>query len=849
MTAQNRLNASSQEDLRQWRVDDAIEAACRRIAPVWPLDAFVAVNPYLGFVDWPFEQAAHDQRRLLGRRMFMDRAWYRDQLAAGRLDDTDLEAAIERAGAERTTQDLRAAIAEAAPMPPAQMLFADMLDERYRPAYSDYVIEQISRFCAAYYDLGQALWPLPRMGDSLFGAWRRYTEIDRSARGLAIWGARTRMATLPDDARAAIRQTVDQLQIPDATLEAYFYTALTNIGGWASWTRLRRWRAEMAGETDDSTADLLAMRVVWDAILMDHCDRPALIQQWRQALHHWPDRLEAEQMQAQQTEALFQKAVEYRYQRELVAALPAAEAVNGAASRPSAQAVFCIDVRSEVFRRALETADPSIETQGFAGFFGVLAAYQPLGAAQARAHVPVLLNPQYRVCERPPGDEGMAVSLIRRRRLNLGFGKAWKQFKLSAASCFSFVETIGLLYAPKLIGDSLRVTRPVHPPSVDGLDAGTAQKLAPNLDRGDCSHTGDTGTGTAGIPADQRVEVASNILTGLGWTDRFARLVLIVGHGSTVVNNPHAASLDCGACGGQTGEASARMATQLLNDSDVRAELAARGFPIPEDTVFIPGLHDTTTDVVHLFATDHVPRALRPDLERLQQTLERASSVTRMERLASLDPEARADPETARTAVTERSRDWSQVRPEWGLADNASFWAVPRWRTRPLALNGRSFLHEYDWRQDTDFAVLDLIMTAPMVVASWINLQYYGSTVDHAHLGAGNKVLHNVVGGRIGVLEGNGGDLRIGLARQSLHDGNRWVHEPLRLSVFIEAPHEAMDRVMAAHPDVAQLVENEWIYLFQVDPEGDEVHRRSPNGDWVPLTGATASSAETAGST
>ena len=55
------------------------------------------------------------------------------------------------------------------------------------------------------------------------------------------------------------------------------------------------------------------------------------------------------------------------------------------------------------------------------------------------------------------------------------------------------------------------------------------------------------------------------------------------------------------------------------------------------------------------------------------------------------------------------------------------------------------------------------------------------SVADNRRFGSGNKVLHNIVGGAIGVLEGNGGDLRVGLPMQSLHNGRAWMHEPLRL--------------------------------------------------------------------
>ena len=59
-------------------VDAAVEAACRLIAPTWPLDRFIAVNPYWGWVDRPIEEAAAQLAQLGGSRMHMPRAFYRD---------------------------------------------------------------------------------------------------------------------------------------------------------------------------------------------------------------------------------------------------------------------------------------------------------------------------------------------------------------------------------------------------------------------------------------------------------------------------------------------------------------------------------------------------------------------------------------------------------------------------------------------------------------------------------------------------------------------------------------------------------------------------------------------------
>jgi uncharacterized protein YbcC (UPF0753/DUF2309 family) len=151
-----------------------------------------------------------------------------------------------------------------------------------------------------------------------------------------------------------------------------------------------------------------------------------------------------------------------------------------------------------------------------------------------------------------------------------------------------------------------------------------------------------------------------------------------------------------------------------------------------------------------------------------------------------------------------------------------------------MNLGGRSFLHDYHFEDDENFSVLELIMTAPMVVTHWINLQYYASTVDNARYGSGNKVLHNVVGGHIGVFEGNGGDLRIGLPMQSLHNGSDWVHTPLRLSVFIEAPREAIAAVLGKHAGVRALVDNGWLHLFQFDAAEGAVYEMDAGSQWIP---------------
>lgn len=464
------------------------------------------------------------------------------------------------------------------------------------------------------------------------------------------------------------------------------------------------------------------------------------------------------------------------------------------------QAAFCIDVRSEVLRRLLESVDPRIQTIGFAGFFGLTAAHRRFASDIEELRFPVLLNQGMK--SRSGTSEFAAAD--RSARIKARAARAWGRFKLAAVSSFAFVEAAGPIYVGKLLSDTL------------GLNGAPATSdPAPHLD--------------PALDLETRTAAAATVLRAMSLTHGFARLVLLAGHGANVVNNPHASGLQCGACGGYSGEVNARLLSALLNDPAVRTGLATNGIEIPSDTLFLAALHDTTTDQVTLFTQDQVSDTHRPDISQISAWLAAAGTLARAERALRL-PRAAGE-----SAVANRSRDWAETRPEWGLAGCKAFIAAPRRRTAGRNLEGRAFLHDYDWKQDENFGVLELILTAPVVVASWISLQYYGSTVAPHLFGGGNKLLHNVTGG-IGVVEGNGGLLRAGLPWQSVHDGEKYAHEPLRLSVCIEAPCEAMSDVLRRHENVRALFDNCWLHLFALDEQGRMASRYAGNLKWAEVS-------------
>lgn len=478
--------------------------------------------------------------------------------------------------------------------------------------------------------------------------------------------------------------------------------------------------------------------------------------------------------------------------------------------------VFCIDVRSERVRRQIENLTDDIQTFGFAGFFGLPIQFVQSGEQQGRSQVPVLLSPKFKVYEEPDVDDAQqAKSFIRNQIDNRFLKKSIKEIQSAAVSCFSFVETVGLLYGVKLLSKSLGL--PLLWSRLNQFFS-SAHWFQPK--------STDTTLNAKGPGTSYLVELAENILRGIGLSENHARLIVLCGHGCHTENNPLKGGLECGACGGHSGESNARYAAKLLNQNEIRQGLKERGISIPDDTRFVAALHNTTTDEFTYFDLRDLPQTHWGDLQELQRITANAAEQTRRERLIQL-------PGLNTNDLTRRSTDWSEVRPEWGLAGNAAFIAAPRELTKLIDLDGRSFLHSYDHQKDSGYAVLEQIMTAPMIVAHWINMQYYASTVDPEHFGSGNKTIHNVTG-RFGILSGNGGDLKTGLPWQSIHDGTDYRHHPLRLLVVLAAPREAITSIVDKHELVRNLLANDWLQLIAVE-EGAQ-YRHTPQLSWEELT-------------
>ncbi len=790
----------------------------------------MAVNPYLGLADHSFDDAARVLALLAGARTTLTAAQYAEAISDGRIERQDLHAALAAHGLTATSIEelLNRAEATSEITEPGIRTYVDLASVATGRDWARLRTDRVSAWAAAHFDRGQALWRSTDPAQGLFASWKAEASLDRTPEIMGLKGFRSTVRTLPDDPLDAAAEVLEALGLTGDAVVPFVHALLLRVGGWAAYARRLAWDASLVGDTDDAPEQFAAVLLAWELGVHRATADPVLVAAWDRARDRLGLLTEPTAVdESLELRLVLQDAHDRAAQRRFLVKLAEPRPASGPAPRPEVQAVFCIDVRSEVFRRHLEAVDGAVATLGFAGFFGLPLAHLPLAHEDPVPQCPVLLTPAHTVPEVLP-EAAATEQAAESRRLDHHVGRAWKSFKMGAISCFSFVGPVGLAYLPKLVTDGRGLTRPTRRPETEGLPSGVAAAAGPSLD---------------GIPIDDRVAMAAGALSAMSLRDGFAPIVVLAGHGSSTTNNPYGTGLDCGACGGHAGEVNARIAAALFNDPLVRAGLRRRGIDIPDDTWFVPALHDTTTDEVHVFDLESAPGSHTARIAELRAHLAEAGCRARAERAARLGLRDEGEGEALDAALQRRATDWAQVRPEWGLAGCRAFVAAPRSVTRGVDLGGRAFLHSYDRHGDDGYGVLETILTAPVIVASWISLQYYASTVDNERFGSGDKTLHNVVG-RLGVLEGNGGDLRTGLPWQSVHDGERLQHDPLRLQVLVAAPCEAITEVIRQHEHLRALCDNGWIALYALDDDGDATHRYLGELRWVPLDPASHTSHE-----
>ena len=511
---------------------------------------------------------------------------------------------------------------------------------------------------------------------------------------------------------------------------------------------------------------------------------------------------------------MFHAAFERRYRTQVLDAVSVyAERAAAEPQRPRFQVITCIDEREESFRRHLEELAPDVETFGAAGFFSVAMYYRGAANAHFVPLCPVVVRPQHWVTE----EVVFTLDETHRRRAKTrrALGTASHQVHVGSrtfAGGALLTAGVGALASIPLV---MRVLLPrwtarlrraagrlLRPPPMTQLQLERSQPTPGPED------------GQLGFTVDEMTAIVERLLRDVGLTSNYARLVVVAGHGSTSLNNPHKSAYDCGACGGGAGGPNARALAQMANDPRVRGRLQDRGLVLPPETVFVGALHNTCDDSLTFYDLDRLPRSHQAEFEQVQHAMEDACDRNAHERCRRfVSAPLNMSFSAARRHVEGRAEDLAQTRPECGHATNAVCIVGRRERTRGLFLDRRAFLVSYDPTQDGDEqAILTRIMQAVVPVCGGINLEYYFSYVDNVGFGCGAKLPHNITS-LLGVMDGAASDLRPGLPWQMVE-----IHEPVRLLFIIETTPEAMLRIMERHEGIGKLCRNGWVQLTTLSP-------------------------------
>ncbi|BCA94280.1 UPF0753 protein [Legionella antarctica] len=720
-----------------------VHNAAKCIAPVWPLETFIACNPLQGFEAQTFEEA----------------------LAQG---------GFRRQRAERNLQ----------------------LEE---------VNLQMIKWCGGFFDAGQGSIDMPHRDKGFYFGFLKLAYFDKQLHNNKK-EAKDFLQKLPESAEEAIKTCLLRLHVPQGQEETFFSQTFCYLPGWAGFVKWKTdWQnVKKQGETPVTLTDFLAVRLVLTCLL-------------------WPDA--AKEKKSAEDGTLVKKMLaqlesnEASYRKKLLnLLLPEVKKEASHSLRRNAQLVFCIDVRSEPFRRAIESLG-AYETFGFAGFFGLPVLINELDSNKNKECCPVLLKPKYKIKEISAANKDDFERYRRGQVLISSCKSLYTQLKNNVSTPFALVESLGFWYglnmtlkslSPKLSNNSRSAIK-------NWLKPPLLTKVAYELSENDAEQ---------GLSLQEQISYAETVLRLMGLTSGFAKLIILCGHGSSTENNPYASALDCGACGGNHGGINARLLASILNKPEVRRGLEDCGMHIPLDTRFYGALHNTTTDSIELY-TEEVTTSIYPELiNQLHNDLKKARIITNQERAANLHSCS------SHKDITRRSLDWSETRPEWGLARNAAFIVAPRHLTKNISLDGRCFLHSYRFEQDLEGAFLETILTAPMVVAEWINTQYLFSTLNNVAFGSGSKITQNVVG-TIGVMQGNGSDLLHGLPLQSvMSSDDQAYHEPQRLLTVVYAPREMVSQAIDKHPILKNLFFNQWVHLVVIDPMNQVSYQLNQSGDW-----------------
>lgn len=671
------------------------------------------------------------------------------------------------------------------------------------------VYPMLFRMISAYIDQGISIWSFPVNGKSFLSSLR---ELLQSS-AIPVFHSK-RCKDLLENPNTTLEDLLKIVCADESLYEQYLFDLQFGHQGWSGMVSyLEQNPQTLLDPRPVSLSDFIFFEILLEINALD-----TQVKNWKplgDIAQPRPTKLFDEIVSSELHEviSLWQEAYEWSYYDQVLAGIAIREekiVVHDVNERAPFQAMFCIDDRECSIRRYIEQEVPGCETFGTPGFFGVAFYYQPKNGKFLTKLCPAPVTPTHVI--REINTKGNNEKDLHFNQKNQGIIRGWL-----------ISQTLGFWSALKL---AFQIFRPSIGPAttysfnhMDSLANLTYENKDPNQ-----KYQG-LQVGFTVLEMADRVEA---LLKSIGLNKQFSRIVYVVAHGASSVNNTHYAGYDCGACSGRPGSVNARVLSLMANHPEVRLILKERGLIIPSDTQFIGAMHDTTRDEIMFYDVQHLDAGHQALHEMYAAKFEKALHLNAKERsrrfiLTKTDDDAAAVHERVKL----RSVSLFEPRPELNHATNALCIIGRRNLTDHLFLDRRSFMNSYDYRIDSDGKLLEGIIRPIGPVCGGINLEYFFSRLDNQKLGAGTKLPHNVVG-LIAVANGIEGDLRPGLPSQMIE-----VHDPIRLMVIVEQFPDKVLKAIQQSKETYEWFINEWVHICAVEPETNHIHVFK-NGEFIP---------------
>jgi hypothetical protein len=786
-------------------VHDMLHHLAHHLPSQAPLKDFIHHNTLHSLQHMPFHEAMRTATVAFGYRTYLPLAEYRAMFQRGviRPDVLDRILSARYPGPLATQWRDRMLNGKLGPTPAKRIgsLRANW-KFKYQIDLDSQVHPILFRVVNSFLDQGISMWHFPVWDKGLLDSLR---EMERLAMTSLFHTPRARKLML--DTSTSLEQLLHLIVGDEALWERYLYDQQFAHPGWSGMVAVLEQQPE--GLLDRRTVclhDLVAFELLLE---IDALDRQ-FGEIWMPLSGKVVRRPHGVLDEVRQTDLdtalmLWQEAFEWSYYDDVLAGIVAGGDYVRNVNAVPFQLVMCIDDRSCSVRRYVEAEVPGAQTFGTPGFFAVDTYYRPAQGRHNTKVCPAPVTPKHLIKEvEAPGRHKKDVLSTKRSH---GLFSGW-----------FIAQTVGFWSALRLI---LNIFRPT-------ATSGTA--LAVDHVGRDSSltveHKGETDGGLqVGYTIPEMADRVQNMLTSIGLNKDFAPLIYIVGHGSSSINNTHYSAYDCGACSGRPGSLNARAFCHMANHAKVRAELRGRGFSIPEGTVFVAGLHDTSRDEFIYYGVNELQPAMAEAHARHAAAMERALDLNAKERSRRFESiDTHLSPAEIHRRVKIRTVSLFEPRPELNHATNSLCIVGRRTMTDHVFLDRRAFLNSYDPYVDPTGKYLLGILNAAAPVCGGINLEYYFSRVDNNMLGAGTKLPHNVMG-LIGVANGMEGDLRPGLPVQMIE-----VHDPVRLLMVVEQRPEVVLSTIRTNPATYEWFEKEWVHLVAIDPDSRGMFRFSGSG-------------------